>query len=159
MWAWAFAWAFSIPHSGIRYVEMKKQQHPRNGRDMELYILETVDDFGEILPGSLSSETLRSQFRARRGEVVPNLQQQATAVFNYLLEERYLFPFMDAHTGAEVLNYAARGLTPKGYDRLQQLRHPKLHWLRNNWFPTVVAISTLALSIASIVTNAISGTD
>ena len=49
---------------------MKKQQHPRNGRDMELYILETVDDFGEILPGSLSSETLRSQFRARRGEVV-----------------------------------------------------------------------------------------
>ena len=80
-------------------------------------------------------------------------------MFNYLLEERYLFPYMRASTGAEVRNNAARGLTPKGYDRLQQLRHPKLYWLRNNWFPMVVAISTLALSIASIVTNFISGTD
>ena len=138
---------------------MKKQQPPRNVRDIELYILKAVDDSGEVLPGSLSYETLVVQFRAREGEVVPDLQQQATAVFNYLLEERYLFPFMDANTGEEMRNNVARGLTPKGYDRLQQLRRPKLYWLRNNWFPTVVAISTLALSIASIVTNAISGTD
>ena len=138
---------------------MKKQQPPRNVRDIELYILEAVDDFGEVLPGSLSSETLVGQFRAREGEVVPDPRQQYTAVLNYLLEERYLFPYMNARTGEEVLNYTARGLTPKGYDRLQQLRHPKLYWLRNNWFPTVVAISTLALSIASIVTSAISGTD
>ena len=138
---------------------MRKQQPPRNVRDIELYILKTVNDFGEVHPDSLSSETLMSQFRAREGEVIPDPLEQATAVFNYLLEERYLFPYVSSNTGKELRDNVARGLTPKGYDRLQQLRHPKLYWFRNNWFPTVVAMSTIALSIASIVTNAISGTD
>ena len=44
---------------GIRRsrVKMKKQQPPRNVRDIELYILEAVDDFGGVHPGSLFSLT------------------------------------------------------------------------------------------------------
>ena len=39
--------------------EMKKQQPPRNVRDIELYILETVGDFGEVHPGSLFRDVTR----------------------------------------------------------------------------------------------------
>ena len=138
---------------------MKKRRRPHNVLDIELYILEAVNDFGEIRPGSLSSEMLRGQFPSRGGEIVPDPSQKATAVFNYLLEERYLFPYMSSSTGEEMRNYVARGLTPRGYDRLQQLKHPLMCWFKKNWFPVAVAVSTIVLSTASIVTSFIGGMD
>ena len=81
-------------------------------------------------------------------------QQQLTAVLNYLLEERYLYPYFDI-SGKELRDGYARGLTPKGIKRLRELKHPALTWAGANWFPVVVALITASIGVASIVVNLI----
>ena len=130
---------------------MRNQQKILSISDIELRILETVEEFGEITPASLSSQVLSDVFRSASGEVIPDPLERATAVLNYLLEERYLFPYFGSRDGQELRNNVGRGLTPKGAERLFQLKHPVLFWLKHNWFPASIAVSTIALSLASII--------
>ena len=66
-----------------------------------------------------------------------DIQRQLAIVTDYLLEERFLFPFI--RTDRELANGFARGLTPKGFRRLQELKHPARTWLKANRFGVAVA--------------------
>lgn len=83
--------------------------------------------------------------------------QQRTAVLSFLLEERYLFPYYDTEGNEQRID--ARGITPKGYRRLQELQHPIRTWVGANWFGVVVAGITATIGVASIVVNLIVNSD
>ena len=45
-------------------------------------------------------------------------------------------------------------LTPEGWDYYDRLKSGAVrYWLRNNWFPFVVAVTTALVGMATIVTN------
>ncbi len=123
-------------------------------KHMERDILEAVYNLGWILgPDSLASQSLIEKY----GED-DAVQQQVTVVMNWLVEERYLFPFYDANTG-KVSSNSARGITPKGYRRLRELQHPIRTWVGVNWFAVTVAVITATIGIASMVVNLIINSD
>ena len=124
-----------------------------NKETMERDILEAVYDFGEIRPGTPASQTLEDKYSLDAGDHSPLIQ--VTVMLNYLLEERFLFPYISSQSGDELRDGFARGITPKGLDRLQRLRHPVRTWIGENWFPVVVAGITATIGIASIVVNLI----
>ena len=47
------------------------------------------------------------------------------------------------------------GLTPMGEQRLYELDHPRLVWVKANWFPLAVAVVTTCVAIAQIVTSVV----
>ena len=113
---------------------------------MELDVLAAAFDLGAILPGTPAAQSL--------DEAYPGEQEALTVVADYLIEERFLFPLFDPTTGLQVRNGRARGITPKGMDRLNRLRHPIRTWIVENWFPVAVATTTAFLGIISIAVNA-----
>ena len=113
---------------------------------MELDVLAAAFDLGPILPGTPAAQSL--------DEAYPGEQEALTVVADYLIEERFLFPLFDSITGLQVRNGRARGITPKGMDRLSRLRHPIRTWIVENWFPVAVATTTAFLGIISIAVNA-----
>ena len=112
---------------------------------MELDVLAAAFDLGPILPGTPAAQSL--------DEAYPGEQDALTVVADYLIEERFLFPLFDP-TGLQVRNGRARGITPKGMDRLNRLRHPTRTWIVENWFPVAVATTTALIGIISIAVNA-----
>ena len=74
--------------------------------------------------------------------------EQLVAVIDYLVEKRYLFPYFDKVR--KELRGQAAGLTPEGLKRLQELRHPRWTWVRENWFPLAVAGITAIIGILSV---------
>ena len=126
---------------------------------MEREVLEAVYNFGEIgcfnrCFTEASQVLIKKYPSGRPGEHDP--QQPLTSVINYLLEERYLYPYID-DSGKELRDGYARGLTPKGLDRLKQLQRPVRTWISANWFPVIVAAVTASIAIASIVVNLMVG--
>lgn len=118
--------------------------------EMERDILEVVYDHGWL--GYLNSAHTPAA-RILNAKYPAKQEQQALVVaFQYLLEERYLFPFFDGKTGKELRDYA-RGITPKGTDRLRRLRHPRLSWICDNWFPLLVAATSAVIGTTNIVVN------
>ena len=113
---------------------------------MELHVLAAAFELGPILPGTPAARSL--------AEAYPGEQEALTVIADYLIEERFLFPVFDSTTGTEVRNGRARGITPKGMDRLRRLRRPVRTWIGGNWFPVVVAVTTASLGIITIVVNA-----
>ncbi len=83
--------------------------------------------------------------------------EQLTVVVSHLLEERYLFPYFDIKGYEQRID--ARGITPKGYRRLQELRHPIRSWVGANWFAVAVAAITAIIGISSVVTNLVVNLD
>ena len=130
------------------------RRNKKTVRDMELDILSTVEEYGTIAEFIDEGPTSASKALVAKYESFA-LKNELTAVFNYLLEERYLYPYINQQTGKESMDSAARGLTPKGVTRLEQLRHPVRVWLKKNWFAVVIAFTTLAATIASIVMETI----
>ena len=120
---------------------------------MERDILEAVYDFGEIRPETRASQVLADKYPLEADNNAPRIQ--VTVMLNYLLEERLLFPYFSR--GEELRDGYARGITPKGLDRLQRLRHPVRTWIGENWFPVMVAGTTALIGIFSIVVNLIVG--
>ena len=118
-----------------------------NKYKMELDVLAAALELGPILPGSLAAQSL--------AEAYPGEQEALTVVADYLIEERFLFPLFNSTTGTELRNGRARGITPKGMDRLRRLRRPVRTWIGENWFPVVVAATTASLGITSIVVNVV----
>ena len=43
-------------------------------------------------------------------------------------------------------------LTAQGWDYQEELEYPRRFWLKNNWFPALVALGTFITSVAAIVT-------
>ena len=123
---------------------------------MERDILEAIHTQGDGDIGyfngsfSLASQVLLAKYG--------NDDDRLTVVIDYLVEERYLFPLYEA-TGKILGGGYARGITPKGYRRLQELQHPIRTWVDANWFAVFVAGFTAAISIASVVVNLIVNSD
>ena len=117
-----------------------------NKHKMEIDILAAAFELGPILPGTPAANSLT--------EAYPHEQEALTVVADYLIEERFLFPMFDSTTGLQIRNGRARGITPKGMDRLKRLRHPICTWIGENWFPVVVATTTALIGILSIIVNA-----
>lgn len=114
---------------------------------MERDILEAADKQGQIglitgsgTPASNSLYEKYSSFEAR---------EQLLSVTQYLLEQRYLMPSFEWEKGSES-RYFARSLTPKGLERLRDLRCPIRAWVCKNWFPVMVAFITASIGIGSI---------
>ena len=42
------------------------------------------------------------------------------------------------------------GLTLDGQDALFQLKHPVRHWIKQNWFPTTIAVVTTMAALAQV---------
>ena len=123
-----------------------------NVKQMEQDLLETARDKAPI---GLVGEAGRSarQFLADK---YPSKEesQQLTVVMQYLLEERYIYPFFDGVTKLESRDYV-RGITPKGMRRLEELQAPRRAWFRDNWFPATIAGITAGVSITSLILNTI----
>ena len=118
-----------------------------NKHNMELDILAAAFELGSIFPGTPANQSLV--------EAYPDEEERLTVFADYLIEERFLFPLFDPTTGGEVRNGRARGITPKGIDRLRRLRNPVRTWIGENWFPVIVAAITASIGIGSIIVNVV----
>ena len=119
---------------------------------MERDILEAVYEVGEIRLETPAFQTLVDKYSSGTGDNSPMVQ--VIVMLNYLVEERFLFPYFSI-SGTEIRDGVARGITPKGLDRLKRLRHPVRTWIVENWFPVAVAVITAAIGIFSIIVNLI----
>ena len=125
-------------------------------KQMERDILEAIHTLGNgdigYFNGSFSpaSQVLFEKYG--------NDDDRLTVVIDYLVEERYLFPLYE-DTGKILGGGYARGITPKGYCRLQELQHPIRTWVGANWFAVTVAVITATIGIASVVVNLIINSD
>ena len=90
-----------------------------------------------------------------------------------ILEERSKGKFAGQHFGSEGLNIEAVYLltdygalegtestrpyriTIRGYDYYQKLKAPRVYWLRKNWFPVAVLVSTSLVTVAANVISAL----
>ena len=119
---------------------------------MELDILEAIHTQGDgdigYFNGSFSpaSQVLLEKYG--------NDDDRLTVVIDYLVEERYLFLLYEA-TGKILGGGYARGITPKGYRRLQELQHPFRTWVKANAFAVTVAAIMASIGIGTMVTNII----
>ena len=124
-----------------------------NKETMERDILEAACELGVIRHGTRASEALVDKYSSDAGDNSPLVQ--VTVMLNYIVEERFLFPYFSSSSGTELRDGFARGITPKGLDRLKRLRHPVRTWIGENWFPVAVAGTTATIGILSIVVNLI----
>ena len=101
---------------------------------------------GPLLPGSDNLNAVEKE--------IGGLWDDAgvTTVLDVLIESGHLWPFRDADTGG-IVRTMCRGITPKGIERLDQIRAPRKAWARNNWFALLIALSTIAASIGSLIVN------
>lgn len=118
-----------------------------NYQEMERRILETAAT-GEIMTPN------HSGFKSMLDNYSTEHQQALTCTLIHLVKHGYLIPLYDAD-GNEAKNGWSRGLSPQGYQRLRQLRHPVRTWSSQNWFPLSVALISALLSTASIAFEAI----
>lgn len=124
---------------------MKKVVDP-DIRQMECDILEAVKTLGHIRPGAPATDFLMDKYGKSK-------EQEITVLVSYLVEERFLFPFFSPE--GEEFKIHARGITPKGANRLRELQHPVRTWVGANWFAVVIASITAVIGIATIATNAL----
>ena len=100
---------------------------------------------GELTPGA--------QFLVDKYPSKPE-RQDIAVVLQYLLEMRYMWPYFSRETGKELRAAGyARGITPKGIERLQQLKNPVAYWGKKNWFPLTVAAVTALIGVGHIAVN------
>ena len=116
-----------------------------NYPEMERKILETAAT-GEIMTSN------HPRFKSMCDYYPPEYDQALTCVLIYLVKHGYLVPLYDAD-GNESKSGWSRGLSPQGYQRLRQLRHPVRTWASQNWFPLSVASTSALLAMASILIN------
>ena len=116
-----------------------------NYQEMEREILETAAT-GEIMTPN------HPRFKSMCDHYSPEHDQALTCVLIHLVKHGYLVPLYEAD-GNEAKNGWSRGLSPQGYQRLRQLRHPVSTWASQNWFPLSVASTSAMLATASILIN------
>ena len=78
-------------------------------------------------------------------------REQLMAIVDSLVGEGFLAPYTSPD-GRKLIG-AALGITPKGFRRLQELKHPRRTWLKANWFGVAVASITAGLALASILVD------
>ena len=117
-------------------------------KEMELDVLEMAHDCGLLHPDN-------SKFNTRCDVIKERHDCNDSSILNIidsLVLNRYLLGL------GEHNSYAlgrARGITPKGYDRLQELKYPTKVWVKKNWFGVFVLGITTVVNITAIVVNAL----
>ena len=124
---------------------------------MEREALEAAYTVGEI--ASLEDNPFSSPYLPYAGN--ENSTKQLEIVIEYLVEERFLFPYIHRGNYSQTMKVGrAGGITPKGMDRLRELRSPRRVWFEKNWLPAIVAGAAVfggAASVASVVVNLLIG--
>ena len=127
---------------------------------MEKDILEKTYELGEIGlvqgPPSPATEALVDKYLSDEYGDDRKVNQQIGTTLSYLIEQRYLHPYLNREGKEAKSPPYARGITPKGIERLKELQHPRVCWIRKNWFPLTIAAITALIGTASIIVNAIS---
>lgn len=87
-------------------------------------------------------------------------RKQLEIVLDYLVEQRFLFPYIRQVNSTQTITLPghAGGITPKGIDRLWELRYPRYTWFKKNFLAVVVAAVAAvggAAQVASVVVNLI----
>ena len=128
---------------------------------MELDILEAIHTQGDgdigYFNGSFSpaSQVLLEKYGNDDDRLTVVIEPLISSLTDYyLVEERYLFLLYEA-TGKILGGGYARGITPKGYRRLQELQHPFRTWVKANAFAVTVAAIMASIGIGTMVTNII----
>ena len=126
-------------------------------KNLERDILTWTYQLGELGPihGSPSPAIVTLVGKYQNGEYGEKrkVDQQIATCIEYLREKRYLYPYFNSQGEEAKSPPWARGITPKGVERLEKLQHPRTHWIGENWFPLTVAIITASIGIASITVN------
>ena len=98
-----------------------------NYKKMERQILETAAS-GEIMTPN------HPAFKSMCDSQPPEHNQALTCTLIHLVNHGYLVQLYEKD-GNEARNGWSRGMSPRGYHRLQQIRHPIRSWTSQNWFP------------------------
>ena len=113
---------------------------------VERDVLKAVQLYGRLGPTDQEQDTALGWLAKRYDMSDHATSQLLTCVSDYLVEQRYLWPYFSSE-GGQIVQARVRGITPKGIERLRELDHPVRTWVGRNWFPVVVAAiaSTVAL--------------
>ncbi len=115
---------------------------------LERDILEAVYENGRTLgPDTPAAQVLIQKYPSE------DEMQAVTVDLQYLLEQRYLWPYFGVNGHELREGGGTRGITPKGIERLRQLRHPQVHWICANWFPFSVAVISATIGLTNIFVN------
>lgn len=125
---------------------------PSSVAHMERDILDAAHTLGWL--GYYNGEHAPASKRLYERYTSEDDKQALTAVLNYLVEQRFLDPMFNS-SGDELRNGYARGITPKGAERLRELKHPVRYWASKNWFPVCISIITATVGAGSIIANVI----
>ena len=119
----------------------------------ELDILAAVRDHGEIGFSNGSQSEASKRLISLYPEDVSRSDGRVSVLVESLVNSEHLLPVNDAK-GIRLRLYA-RGLTPKGEQRLYELEHPVRAWFKQNWFPAIVAGIAIVTSVAGIAVNVV----
>ena len=125
-------------------MENESNAYPIPVMAMELDILQFTYESNEFGP---SDGNLTADVRLKRKYKSLREQQQLRVMMDFLEDERFLYRYSGPYQG--------RGITPKGLDRLNRLKHPHRVWMKENWFALVIALITGASAIAGAVISAL----
>ena len=114
---------------------------------MERDILEAVYELG----GLENFHTAGSRALTEKYGSNSDVQRQLEIVSDYLVDKRFLFPLYRSDM-VQAQGFT-RGITPKGFRRLQELKHPFWTWFKANWFAVMVASITAGLALASVLVD------
>lgn len=119
---------------------------PDSLKNMELVILKAICKCGEIDLGNAKKSAAQLEISSKfdSGEE----SRQVRVFLNYLVQERFLFPFYDNNKTPRF--DSAMGITPKGLDRLNRLQHPACSWIYDNWFGAIVAGIMALIGMANV---------
>ena len=123
---------------------MTKRVDASIGRRMEKDVLRAVADYGLILPGTPAERAISAEYPNEGRDLGEVIDNKVTIVIDGMVADGLLFPVTSA--GGPVTGGRARGLTPKGWERLYQLDHPVRLWMKQQWFPLTVAVVTSLVS-------------
>ena len=132
---------------GITIQHNKEEGMLKKEAEVERFVLETVYDKGCLMANTDAQQVLNAKYPSE------SQQQFVTVTLQYLLEERYLWPYFDKDGNELRSGGFTRGVTPKGIARLRKLRNPSRHWMSNNWFPLLIAGFSAGIAITNMVVN------
>ena len=126
-------------------------------KQMELNLLEAIYLYGEFsfIWNGDNEKPLSVKYIFDECGYTDDDSNHLTAVIRYLIEKQYLMPrfITRKQRGNEIIaekfydKDVVEGITPKGYSRLLELKHPVRTWVHNNWFPAIVALTTILVGL------------
>ena len=130
---------------------MKSRVDASIGRLMERNILRVIADHGMVIPGSESAKVIREMYPEEGCAHGNAVNLRVTDLLEGMIDDGLLRPSLN--TSGKRTVAMSRGLTTKGWERLDQLERPVRWWIKRQWFPLVVAVVTSLLAVASMVST------